>query len=101
MAFPHAATAGSAGPPDTIAARTDACAPCHGAQGQGTADVYFPRAAGNPSGYLYNRLVAFKYGRRRYPPMNYLLQYNVRHPLPSPATTQHDGNHLCHTTLDD
>ena len=62
-------------PPDTMAARTLACAPCHGAQGQGTKDVYFPRLAGKPAGYLYNQLEAFKDGRRHYPPMNYLLEY--------------------------
>ena len=28
-------------PPDTMAARTLACAPCHGAQGEGSKDVYF------------------------------------------------------------
>ncbi|HEX3504822.1 MAG TPA: c-type cytochrome [Xanthobacteraceae bacterium] len=62
-------------PPDTMAARTLACAPCHGAQGEGTKDVYFPRLAGKPAGYLYNQLEAFKDGRRHYPPMNYLLAY--------------------------
>jgi cytochrome c553 len=62
-------------PPDTMAARIEACAPCHGDQGQGTKDVYFPRLAGKPAGYLYNQLVAFKNGRRKYPPMNYLLEY--------------------------
>src|SRR5271169_1640898 len=61
--------------PDTIAARVLACASCHGAQGEGTSDVYFPRLAGKPAGYLYNQLVAFKDGRRRYPPMNYLLEF--------------------------
>jgi hypothetical protein len=29
----------------------EACAPCHGAQGQGTGDVYFPRLAGKPAKY--------------------------------------------------
>jgi cytochrome c553 len=62
-------------PPDTMAARVEACAPCHGDRGQGTSDVYFPRLAGKPAGYLYNQLVAFKNGRRKYPPMNYLLEY--------------------------
>jgi cytochrome c553 len=61
--------------PDTMAARVAACAPCHGDQGQGTSDPYFPRLAGKPSGYLYNQLVAFRNGRRKYPPMNYLLEY--------------------------
>jgi cytochrome c553 len=61
--------------PDTIAARVLACASCHGAQGEGTSDVYFPRLAGKPAGYLYNQLVAFRDGRRRYPPMNFLLEF--------------------------
>ena len=62
-------------PPDTIEARVLACAPCHGTVGQGTDNAYFPRLAGKPAGYLFNQLVAFKNGRRHYPPMNYLLQY--------------------------
>jgi cytochrome c553 len=61
--------------PDTMAARVLACAACHGTQGQGTDDDYFPRLAGKPAGYLYNQLVAFRDGRRKYPPMNYLLAY--------------------------
>jgi len=62
-------------PPDTMAARVEACTPCHGNQGEGTSDVYFPRLAGKPAGYLYNQLLAFENGRRKYPPMNYLLEY--------------------------
>ena len=62
-------------PPDTMEARLRACAACHGAQGQGTNNDYFPRLAGKPAGYLMNQLVAFRDGRRRYPPMNYLLEY--------------------------
>lgn len=33
-------------PPDTMAARVEACTPCHGNKGEGTSDVYFPRLAG-------------------------------------------------------
>lgn len=62
-------------PPDTMAARTQACAACHGSEGQGTDSDYFPRLAGKPAGYLFNQLLAFKQGRRRYPPMTYLLEY--------------------------
>jgi cytochrome c553 len=86
--------------PDTMAARVLACAPCHGAEGEGTSDVYFPRLAGKPAGYLYNQLVAFRNGRRKYPPMNYLLEFlpdaylkqiaeyfaALRPPFPAPAT---------------
>ncbi|WP_300263277.1 c-type cytochrome [Bradyrhizobium sp.] len=88
-------------PPDTMAARVEACSPCHGKQGEGTGDVYFPRLAGKPAGYLYNQLLAFKNGRRKYPPMNYLLEYlgdpylqemaeyfaEQRPPLPAPAAS--------------
>jgi cytochrome c553 len=61
--------------PDTMAARVQACTPCHGAGGEGTRDDYFPRLAGKPAGYLYNQLSAFRTGRRQYPPMNYLLEF--------------------------
>jgi cytochrome c553 len=85
--------------PDTMAARVLACASCHGAQGEGTSDEYFPRLAGKPAGYLYNQLVAFKDARRKYPPMNYLLEFlpdaylkqiaehfaSLRPPFPVPA----------------
>ena len=63
--------------PDTMAARARACTPCHGAQGEGTDNDYFPRLAGKPAGYLKNQLVAFRDGRRRYAPMNYLLEYQT------------------------
>jgi cytochrome c553 len=63
--------------PDTMAARVLACASCHGAEGEGTSDVYFPRLAGKPAGYLYNQLIAFRDGRRKYPPMNYLLEFQT------------------------
>jgi cytochrome c553 len=65
--------------PDTMEARVAACIGCHGAQGRGVENVYFPRLAGKPAGYLYNQLVAFREGRRKYVPMNYLLAY-----LPDP-----------------
>ncbi|WP_371866567.1 c-type cytochrome [Duganella alba] len=61
--------------PDTMEARTLACVGCHGDKGRGVANVYFPRLAGKPAGYLYNQLIAFQEGRRRYAPMNYLLAY--------------------------
>jgi len=88
-------------PPDTMAARVQACTPCHGDKGGGSTDVYFPRLAGKPAGYLYNQLVAFKNGRRKYPPMNYLLEFltdsylqdiadyfaSQHPPLPAPEST--------------
>lgn len=69
------ATIGWAQDRNPVAERVLACAFCHGAQGQGTGDVYFPRLAGKPAGYLYHQLVAFRDKRRKYPPMNYLLEY--------------------------
>jgi cytochrome c553 len=86
--------------PDTMAARVLACASCHGDKGQGTNDDYFPRLAGKPAGYLYNQLVAFRNGRRKYLPMNYLLEFlpdaylkamadyfaSEQPPFPPPAT---------------
>ena len=78
---PHAQP--TARPPDTMEARMLACAACHGRQGQGTDNDYFPRLAGKPAGYLLNQLVAFRDGRRRYPPMNYLLE-----DLPEPYLRQ-------------
>lgn len=62
-------------PPDTIAARVQGCATCHGGSGEGTRDENFPRIAGKPAGYLFNQLQNFREGRRSYPPMNYLLGY--------------------------
>ena len=56
-------------------ARIQGCATCHGQGGQGTSNAYFPRIAGKPAAYLYNQLVAFRDGKRVYPPMNYLVAY--------------------------
>jgi cytochrome c553 len=66
---------GASRAPDTMQARVLACAACHGQHGEGTDNDYFPRLAGKPAGYLYNQLLAFRDGRRKYPPMNYLLEF--------------------------
>lgn len=60
---------------DSIEARVQGCVTCHGQSGQGTNNGYFPRIAGKPASYLYNQLVAFRDGDRRYSPMNYLVAY--------------------------
>jgi len=60
---------------DTIEARVQGCVTCHGQNGQGTNNGYFPRIAGKPAGYLYNQLAAFRDGTRHYAPMNYLVAY--------------------------
>ncbi|HKX95252.1 MAG TPA: cytochrome c4 [Methylibium sp.] len=60
---------------DSIAQRMQACTVCHGREGRATPDGYFPRIAGKPAGYLYNQLVNFRDGRRRYAPMSYLVEH--------------------------
>ena len=60
---------------DSMEARVQGCATCHGQRGQGTSDEYFPRLAGKAATYLYNQLLAFREGKRVYPPMNYLVAY--------------------------
>jgi cytochrome c553 len=63
--------------PDTMGQRLVACTSCH-ARDQGK-DAFFPRIAGKPAGYLYNQLVNFREGRRRYPLMTYMVDH-----LPDP-----------------
>jgi cytochrome c553 len=60
---------------DSMEARVQGCVTCHGQSGQGTNNGYFPRIAGKPAAYLYNQLVAFRDGARKYAPMNYLIAY--------------------------
>jgi cytochrome c553 len=60
---------------DSMEARVQGCVTCHGQSGQGARGGHFPRIASKPAGYLYNQLIAFRDGVRRYPPMNYLVAY--------------------------
>jgi cytochrome c553 len=64
-----------AAPPfeDSIAQRALACTGCHGPQGRAAPDGYYPRIAGKPPIYLYNLLLNFRDGRRRYGLMTGLL----------------------------
>ncbi|MDQ6628535.1 MAG: c-type cytochrome [Pseudomonadota bacterium] len=64
---------------DSMEARIQGCVTCHGQNGQGTKNGYYPRIAGKPGGYIYNQLAAFRDGTRKYAPMNYLVAY-----LPDP-----------------
>ena len=59
--------------PGDMADRVAPCTICHGAEGRSSADGYYPRIAGKPGEYLFNQLVAFRDGRRRYAPMQRLL----------------------------
>ena len=98
-----------AAPPfeDSMAQRVQACTGCHGPQGRAASDGYYPRIAGKPAGYLYNQLVAFRDGRRRYALMAGLLaplsdaylheiadhfaQLELPYPPPQPATGSVDA----------
>lgn len=60
---------------DSMEARVQGCVTCHGQQGQGTANEYFPRIAGKPAAYLRRQLIAFRDLDRRYAPMNYLVAF--------------------------
>ena len=71
----HAQTAPQPKAPNTMEARVQGCTACHGAHGEGTDNDYFPRLAGKPADYLFNQLLNFREGRRKYPPMNYLVTY--------------------------
>ena len=59
--------------PFSIEARVQACVGCHGKEGRATPDGYFPRIAGKPEEYLYQQLLHFREGRRRYALMTGLL----------------------------
>lgn len=65
----------AAAPADTLAQRVLACTACHGQQGRAAPDGYHPRIAGKPSLYLFNQLVNFREGRRRYGPMVYMVDH--------------------------
>src|SRR5213083_1706325 len=58
---------------DTMAQRMQACTVCHGPSGRAATDGYYPRIAGKPAGYLYNQLLNFREGRRRYALMTTLI----------------------------
>ena len=87
--------------PDTIEQRVQACAICHGKQGEGLRkNEYYPRLAGKPAEYLYNQLLAFADRRRESPIMTYMVGFlsepylreiadyysKLRPPFPPPAT---------------
>lgn len=61
--------------PDTLQQRVQACAICHGKQGEGVRkNEYYPRLAGKPVEYLYNQLVGFREKSRSASPiMTYMV----------------------------
>ena len=62
---------------DSIQQRVKPCTSCHGNEGRATREGYFPRIAGKPPGYLFNQLLNFREGRRHFPMMTYLAQYQT------------------------
>ena len=89
--------------PDTLAQRIKACTACHAQEERH--DAFFPRIAGKPAGYLYNQLVNFRDGRRRYPMMTYMVEhlpdaylkeiadyFSQQHPTPPPAQASTAGS---------
>ena len=89
--------------PDTLAQRIKACTSCHAQEERH--DAFFPRIAGKPSGYLYNQLLNFRDGRRRYPMMTYMVEhlpdaylkeiadyFSQQHPTPPPAQASTAGS---------
>lgn len=60
---------------DTLAQRLLACTGCHGANGRAEGNVYFPRIAGKPAGYLLNQLRNFRDGRRNYALMTGMVEF--------------------------
>ena len=62
--------------PNTMEQRLLACAACHGEKGEGQSrNLYYPRLAGKPTGYLYNQLLNFRDKRREFGIMNYMVAY--------------------------
>jgi cytochrome c553 len=66
--------------PNDNAKRMQACTTCHGAGATATVgrtanEVYFPRIAGKPAGYLHNQLKNFRDGRRHYGLMVGLVEH--------------------------
>ncbi len=97
----------AASPQDTLAQRVLACTACHGQQGRAAPDGYHPRIAGKPALYLFNQLVNFREGRRRYGPMAYMVDHlsddylheiadhfatiDLPYPAPAPASDSREA----------
>ena len=71
----HGTTPPNSSPTDSIEQRVKPCTSCHGNEGRATREGYFPRIAGKPAGYLFNQLVNFRDGRRHFPMMTYMAQF--------------------------
>tara|TARA_Y100001936_G_scaffold244586_1_gene285209 strand:+ start:23379 stop:24086 length:708 start_codon:yes stop_codon:yes gene_type:complete len=60
--------------PNTMEERVKACTICHNNKQKEGRDVYYPRIAGKPAGYIFNQLKYFRDGLRHYKPMAILLE---------------------------
>jgi len=75
--FAHDAADAPAPTLDSMEQRVKPCTSCHGNEGRATREGYFPRIAGKPPGYLFNQLVNFRDGRRHFPMMTYIAQFQT------------------------
>ena len=60
---------------DTLDQRLEGCAACHGQQGQGGINAYYPHLAGKSADYLYDQLKRFQNGSRHYAQMTYMVRF--------------------------
>ena len=87
---------------DSLEQRIKACTACHAQEEKH--DAFCPRIAGTPADYLYNQLLTFREGRRKYPLMNYMVEhlsddylreiaeyFAAQHPVPPPAQPSSAG----------
>lgn len=107
--------AGAAPFKDTMAQRMLACTGCHGKDGRAVGNVYFPRIAGKPAGYLYNQLRNFRDGRRSSELMSgmvallsdaylqeiaqYFAALDLPYPPPGPSTPSQPQAELAHSLV--
>lgn len=68
-----AAQTGAPHVPNTMQQRLKGCFSCHGKDGQGGANGFYPRIGGKPAGYLYHQLINFQEGRRGYATMRRMV----------------------------
>jgi len=72
LAAGAASSALAASVPNTLKQRIKACTACHGEQGGGGQQDFYPRLGGQHAGYLFRQLREFREGIRAYPVMQYM-----------------------------
>lgn len=63
----------SAKVPNTLRQRVKACTSCHGRNGGGGDQDFYPRLGGQHAGYLYRQLREFRDHQRAFPVMQYMI----------------------------